>query len=220
MAKRFLFTLDSPTTLKADMTEYMKQRVALVIPMMQEQIENYVNKVIIDKGINRSTELVKWVYSKHGLGFLGWKKSFAEEQIERMKYYIKQSTVVTARRLVLKFQTSNSDLLESILRAPMDRRHLEDGERYTFMENWYEWLTKGYVGDTSYKVLYGPTRGESRIAIMINDKKPELWNIAKENEVVSLKNPTVESFEKNKDKTIARFRKIIVDAANAAFKKK
>ena len=227
MGRNYIFTLDNKGSFRSELKNYVTERFSLIgLPYMQTQVEKYVNTEIIDRGINRSTELVSWVYSKEGLGFLGWKKDYAEEQIEKMKAEIKRSTIVFTKKLDIEFKTSNSDYLEVVLRAEKQRTHYKFSESgdfiesndYTFLEHWYEWITKGYVGNRGYKVFYKEGRGESGVASMIDDKNPSRWSIAKDNKIVRKRNPALESFDNNKDKTTKAFRRILELGIKKSFK--
>lgn len=219
MAKKFKFEIDDRGALKKELAEYVRTRVIKVIPNMEAEMIEYINRVIIDKGINRRTEFVRWVLSKEGLGFLGWKKPFAEEQIFKMKEEIKRTTQTEVKKLKIKIYTSESDYLEAVLRVLKNRYSIEDKVRYQFLEEWYEWLTQGYVGDERFKVFYETGKGESNLASM-DWAANEGTNTgsSRENAISKLNNPALEAFEMRKKDVIDNFRKILVKNVEKAFK--
>lgn len=164
-------------------------------------------EMFIDKKINgkwvEETDIYKWMNSEDGLGWLGWKPDRLEYEIDMMKQIVRTYLYKNVRGKKLSLGLAPYNKMANELVAKVTRHSTETGERYTFVESWFEWLSEGYSGNPEFIVAYKMGKGESGLAFMHDLKRgPSMFvhGVIKvaANELKKMKHPYVQIFERHK----------------------
>jgi hypothetical protein len=201
------FKITSNKKLQDDLRSVMLKKINVAYKKTAISFSEYM-KAEVGENLIYNTDLVKWLLSEEGMGFLGWRLGRVTDEINRMKEIVNKTIgyKITDTRLELfaaPYTKMADELVVKVIRmsSSNDNEFTKVGKLYQFPEFWFEWIVEGYTGNPSFVVAYAVGKGESGIAHMRHVKsKINDAAILKRNTIKKIENPYVQAINDNKGK--------------------